>query len=309
MKMKRLIAVLMLAMLVALCAVLTACGSDPIEVGANPGAHEHEAVSDTETPDDSENEGESVCLHKETEIKDKKAATCLAQGYTGDTVCSDCGKVLEEGTVTPTGACNFKDLEDGVLLAPTCTSKGVVKQECTVCNATRNKSIDAKGHQFNKALDECDELYPDAEGTLLESKTFTKQCENCSYTEEVEHDFPKSRTRFAATCTEAAYTCYVCRDCKQIYDKQYVDDSEPLGHAFGEWEVTTEPTCQTEGEETRTCTRDGCNETETQPVEVDPEAHEWSEGVTNGDMIDYECLNEGCEATKQEPVVAPDPEE
>ena len=47
-------------------------------------------------------------------------------------------------------------------------------------------------------------------------------------------------------------------------------------HQWGEWEVTTAPTCTEEGLETRACTLDPSH-TETQAVLVDPDAHGWGE--------------------------------
>ena len=40
------------------------------------------------------------CQHPTTEIRNAKAATCIAEGYTGDTVCADCGKLISAGTAT-----------------------------------------------------------------------------------------------------------------------------------------------------------------------------------------------------------------
>lgn len=37
--------------------------------------------------------------HGETEIRNAKTATCTEEGYTGDTVCKNCGEVLERGKV------------------------------------------------------------------------------------------------------------------------------------------------------------------------------------------------------------------
>ena len=39
-----------------------------------------------------------------------------------------------------------------------------------------------------------------------------------------------------------------------------------LGHAWGEWEVVTEATPWLEGEKTRACTREGCEETESRTI-------------------------------------------
>lgn len=40
-----------------------------------------------------------VDLHDVTKVVNAKAATCTSEGYTGDTVCAKCGKVLEKGKV------------------------------------------------------------------------------------------------------------------------------------------------------------------------------------------------------------------
>ena len=49
-------------------------------------------------------------------------------------------------------------------------------------------------------------------------------------------------------------------------------------HEWGEWVVTTEPTCVVEGEETRVCELDESHK-ETRPISIDPDAHEWGEWV------------------------------
>ena len=47
-------------------------------------------------------------------------------------------------------------------------------------------------------------------------------------------------------------------------------------HEWGEWTVTTAPTCTAEGEETRICELDASH-TEKRSVAADPDAHEWGE--------------------------------
>lgn len=44
-------------------------------------------------------EGNYVCDHSKTEIRNNKDATPDSEGYTGDTYCSICGKLLSKGTV------------------------------------------------------------------------------------------------------------------------------------------------------------------------------------------------------------------
>ncbi len=47
--------------------------------------------------------------HGKTELKNAKEATCTAEGYTGDNVCTVCGETLEKGEVIPKLAHNYKD--------------------------------------------------------------------------------------------------------------------------------------------------------------------------------------------------------
>ncbi len=42
------------------------------------------------------------CPHNHTEVKNAKAATLTAEGYTGDTYCTDCGAKLADGKAIPT---------------------------------------------------------------------------------------------------------------------------------------------------------------------------------------------------------------
>jgi hypothetical protein len=66
----------------------------------------------------------------------------------------------------------------------------------------------------------------------------------------------------APTCTETGLTeGSHCSRCDYVVAQEVVP---ALGHDFGEWVVTTEPTREAAGEETRTCSR--CGATETRPV-------------------------------------------
>ncbi|WP_455013437.1 RICIN domain-containing protein [Hominenteromicrobium sp.] len=62
------------------------------------------------------------------------------------------------------------------------------------------------------------------------------------------------------------------------------------GHTFGEWTLTTEPTCTSMGKEERTCT--SCGKTESRVVEMT--AHPWSEAYTV--QIAPTCTSTGLEA-------------
>lgn len=64
------------------------------------------------------------------------------------------------------------------------------------------------------------------------------------------------------TCTEGGYTTYTCA-CGESY---VGDETDALGHDFGEWTLTTPPTAHETGVETRTCTR--CDATQTRTVDA-----------------------------------------
>ena len=85
--------------------------------GTDKGNYETESVSITIT--------RSECEHKNTEIINKKDATCSVEGYTGDTYCKDCGEKLDTGTT-------IEKKPHTVGTAATCVSKAV----CSVCGET-----------------------------------------------------------------------------------------------------------------------------------------------------------------------------
>ena len=64
------------------------------------------------------------------------------------------------------------------------------------------------------------------------------------------------------TCTEGGYTLHACTKCRYGYTD---NETAPLGHSWGDWVLTTPPTEESAGEETRVCGT--CGETETRPVE------------------------------------------
>ena len=79
------------------------------------------------------------------------------------------------------------------------------------------------------------------------------------------HENTEIRNAKAATCTEPGYTGDTyCKDCNEKISDGEI--SLALGHDWGEWTVTTSPTCTEKGEEKRTCKREGCNATETRKI-------------------------------------------
>lgn len=62
------------------------------------------------------------CGHEHTTLAGEEPATCTGVGYTGDLICDDCGKVIEEGEVIPAHGHHF---ENGV---------------CTICGTDQNNA-------------------------------------------------------------------------------------------------------------------------------------------------------------------------
>ncbi len=80
--------------------------------------------------------------HQHTEVRNQKAATCAASGYTGDTYCKDCGSKVAAGqTVAATG--NHIWDAGTQTKAPTNTENGIMTYLCTVCQTARTEAIPA----------------------------------------------------------------------------------------------------------------------------------------------------------------------
>ena len=52
---------------------------------------------------------EETCGHGTVTVVGQKDPTCTEEGYTGDKVCDDCGKVIEEGSVIEKTSHNYED--------------------------------------------------------------------------------------------------------------------------------------------------------------------------------------------------------
>ena len=98
-----------------------------------------------------------VCEHKNTELRNAKAATCTEDGYTGDTYCLDCGKLVTKGEVIAA-----KGHTEVVVPGKdaTCAETGLTEgKKCTVCGVTTvaQQEIPALGHDYvNGKCSRCD---------------------------------------------------------------------------------------------------------------------------------------------------------
>ena len=88
-------------------ATLTFTVSDPTAVDASTAVTVHQTEINDQTVDVTEDL--TADLHQDTKVVNAKPATCTEDGYTGDTVCAACGKVLAKGEVIKALGHDYKD--------------------------------------------------------------------------------------------------------------------------------------------------------------------------------------------------------
>ena len=138
------------------------------------------------------------------------------------------------------------------------------------------------GHLFG----EWETITPATEGKDGEE---TRACtrDNCDYTEtrkipKLDHTHEYTETVIEPTCTTKGYTLHKC-ECGDEYKD---NETEALGHLFGEWKVTTPATEEEDGLKERACAR--CGEKEKQSIPAKPHAHKFVDTV-----IEPTCTGKG----------------
>ena len=121
-------------------------------------------------------------------------------------------------------------------------------------------------HPVTIKTEEC-EVYKDMKNKV------TPAVVNGNVTFACEHLHTHIINKKDATCTEGGNSGDLyCDDCGHIIKEG--TKSDPLGHEWGEWVVTTEPTCTEKGEKTRTCKR---NPEHKETEEMEALGHDWGE--------------------------------
>ncbi|MBR3685659.1 MAG: endonuclease [Clostridia bacterium] len=174
--------------------------------------------------------------------------------------------------------------------APTCAEEGIKHNECTECGEIVDIVV----------LPALEHSYGDWTETKAPTCTTdgeeSSYCSSCKQTitrtiARLGHDLEEVEDSYIApTCTANGYeSTYAC--VRVGCDHTEVGASIPAtGHSYGEWNVTTEPTCEAEGVETRTCGT--CSHSETRVVEKAPHAFgEWV-GISDN-MEQRECADCG----------------
>ena len=201
--------------------------------------------------------------------------TCTVEGYS-EYVCGTCGDRYEEdGSRTePTGHA-FGEWQ--TVTAATCLHGGEMKRECEVCGASETEYTDKLEHEYGETI----VVTP---STCLEEGEGVRYCTDCggSITERLplaSHEYESETIEPA--CTENGYTLYECVRCGDEYRD---DETEALGHSYGEWETVVSAGCESVGEEVRTCAR--CNDVETRKTE--PLGHDYE-----AEIVEPTCTENG----------------
>lgn len=261
----------------------------------NSGNHGNQNPSVPNRPDKPEKPEKPQHVHTFGDWQVKKPATCektgLEERFCTDTDCNKkeirkipaLGHDLKETVITePTcgtagskeitcSRCDFKDTKEipatgahaygdwVIVKEATCTEEGLRTQTCANCGDVKKEVLPKVDHTWNEG-----EVSKQPTCTEAGERTFT--CTVCQETKtEVAEDLPAIGHNWSdwevkdATCTEDGLKTRHCQNdgCNEV-------ESEVIpatGHTFGEWTVTTPATCETDGQETRTCA--DCNETET----------------------------------------------
>lgn len=277
------------------------------------------------------NTSDLSCTHTNTEIRDKKDASCSEEGYTGNTYCTDCENVIAAGTVIPKTDHAFG--EGVVTKEATCTEPGEITYTCAVCSETKTEPIPATGHKNTVLRGQmpagCEEEGYTGDTYCTDCKTIIQTGESIPATG---HQRTEVRGAKAPTCEEDGYTGDTyCTDCEKMIkqgetiaatghsydegiitkepdctntgiktytcescDKTKTETIAALGHSYDEGVVTKEPTCTEEGEKQFTCTR--CQDTRVETLPVDASKHTWGTSITytwDGDTCTAErvCVN------------------
>ena len=152
--------------------------------------------------------------HVHTTVKNRKEATCTQTGYTGDTYCTDCNKLLGMGKEL---AALGHDYKATVTKQPTTTEEGIRTYTCTRCNSSYTESI-AKLPEEKHTHNYTGSITKEATCTEAGVRTYTCSCGD-SYTENIPatgHSYVSKVTK-AATTTEEGIMTYTCSKCGHSY--------------------------------------------------------------------------------------------
>lgn len=191
------------------------------------------------------------------------------------------------------------------VVAPTCTTGGYTLYSCSCGKSYKDGHTSALGHSYGQ-------------WQVVEAPTENRDgmrqrtCIRCPDAQletipKLEHVCSYEETIVLPGCVTEGYTQYTCRCGKQYREGTVA----PLGHLFGQWEISMPPTETTVGHRFRTCSRCGEQEYGEIPAGSDVsdfhtcsffQVREEQPTCTSPGYIGYQC---GCGQSYQEPFGEP----
>lgn len=193
-----------------------------------------------------------------TEIVGAKESTCTTAGYSGDEVCKHCHAVIKMGHKLALAQHQWGEWK--TTTPASCTHEGEETRQCSVCQETETRKLKKTGHDWS-------EWKTTTKPSCTTEGEETRQCKNCQETEtkklaKTAHN-TEVRGAKEPSCTTEGYTGdEVCKDCHVTIKKGHKLDK--TAHQWSSWKTTTNPSYDSEGEQTRQCSQ--CHQTETRKL-------------------------------------------
>ena len=170
--------------------------------------------------------------------------TCLEKGYT--TYTCECGDTYVDDYVNATGHSHTS-----VVTEPTCLEKGYTTHTCHCGDTYVDTYVDATGHSYNaKIIDPTCE----AKGYTL----FTCRCGDSykdTYVDALGHKFINYVNDNNPGCETNETKTAICENGCGLKDIKEIEGTS-IGHNYGEWEMTEEPSLTKGGILTKYCNND-----------------------------------------------------
>lgn len=167
------------------------------------------------------------CKHKNTTLTNAKQPTCTENGYSGDTLCTDCNRVIKTGSKLDK-AHTFGEWV--VSKAPTCQKEGSGTHTCTLCGHTESGKIPKTEHTWDAGTVT---LQPGCETTGTKTYACTVSGCNGSKTEELPatgHTADNYTSNGDATCQQDGTESAVCTLCGKTDTR--TEEGSKLPHDF-----------------------------------------------------------------------------
>ncbi|MEQ2650185.1 hypothetical protein AAAT61_16895, partial [Anaerobutyricum soehngenii] len=193
-----------------------------------------------------------------TEIVGAKESTCTTAGYSGDEVCKHCYKVIKKGHELALAQHQWGEWK--TTTPASCTHEGEETRQCKNCQETETRKLKKTGHDWS-------EWKTTTKPSCTTEGEETRQCKNCQKTESRTLAKTAHNTEIvgakAPSCTTEGYTGdEVCKHCNAVVKKGHKLDK--TAHQWSSWKTTTNPSYDSEGEQTRQCSQ--CHQTETRKL-------------------------------------------